>query len=266
MPDEPNKKDQDKSWKPKLGYSSIWLIIVAVAAAALFYHFLTLEDQKMLYSEFKNHLREGRVARVFIGEKTITGELKLKNSDKKPLTFTTVTVDDPELVSELEGNHVQFSGKESSAWISGLMGWVFPVLIIAVVLVLVLRRVGPSGSIMSFGKSRAKFYEEDETRVTFNEVAGIDEAKEELIEIIEFLKNPGKFTSLGGKIPKGALIVGAPGTGKTLLAKAVAGEAKVPFFSISGSAFVEMFVGVGASRVRDLFNQAQNKAPCIIFI
>lgn len=237
-----------------------------VVAGAFFYHFLTIQDETMLYSEFKHHLREGRVVKVFIGETTITGELKSTNSNKTPLTFTTVKVDDPDLVGELETHHVQYSGKESRTWISGLIGWVFLVIIFVAVLVVILRRIGPSGSIMSFGKSRAKFYEEDETKVTFNEVAGIDEAKEELIEIIEFLRNPGKFTSLGGKIPKGALLIGAPGTGKTLLAKAVAGEAKVPFLSISGSAFVEMFVGVGASRVRDLFNQAQNKAPCIIFI
>ncbi len=264
MPDEHNR--QDKSWKPRRSYLSIWFIIATVVAVALFYHFLTIEDQTMLYSEFKHYLREGKVVKVFIGEKTITGELKRIDSNKEPLTFTTVKVDDPDLLRELEANHVQYSGKESRTWIAELIGWVFPVLIIVVVLVFILRRIGPSGSIMSFGKSQAKFYEEDETKITFNDVAGIDEAKEELIEIIDFLKNPGKFTSLGGKIPKGALLVGAPGTGKTLLAKAVAGEAKVPFFSISGSAFVEMFVGVGASRVRDLFNQAQNKAPCIIFI
>jgi cell division protease FtsH len=266
MPDEPNKKDKDKSWKPKQNYSSIWIIIAILVVGAFFYHFLTIEDETMLYSEFKSHLQEGRVAKVFIGEKTITGELTSTNSDKEPLTFTTVKVDDPDLVRELENHNVQYSGKEVRTWFSGPIGWIFPIFIIGVVLIFMLRRIGPSGSIMSFGKSRAKFYEEDETRITFNEVAGIDEAKEELIEIIEFLKNPGKFTSLGGKIPKGALLVGAPGTGKTLLAKAVAGEAKVPFLSISGSAFVEMFVGVGASRVRDLFNQAQNKAPCIIFI
>jgi cell division protease FtsH len=266
MPDEPNKKNQDKSWKPKQNYSSIWIIIAILVIGAFFYHFLTIEDETMLYSEFKSHLQEGRVAKVFIGEKTITGELTSTNSDKKPLTFTTVKVDDPDLIGELEDHNVQYSGKENRTWFSGPIGWIFPIFIIGVVLIFMLRRIGPSGSIMSFGKSRAKFYEEDETKITFNEVAGIDEAKEELIEIIEFLKNPGKFTSLGGKIPKGALLVGAPGTGKTLLAKAVAGEAKVPFLSISGSAFVEMFVGVGASRVRDLFNQAQNKAPCIIFI
>jgi cell division protease FtsH len=203
---------------------------------------------------------------VFIGERSITGELKRTDSNKKPLTFTTVKIDDPELIKELEVQGVQYSGKESQTWISDIISWGIPIFLLIVILVLIFRKLGPGSSVMSFGKSRAKFYEEDEMKVTFDDVAGIDEAREELIEIIEFLKNPEKFTNLGGKIPKGALLVGPPGTGKTLLAKAVAGEAKVPFLNISGSSFVEMFVGVGASRVRDLFHQAQHKAPCIIFI
>ncbi len=220
----------------------------------------------MLYSEFKQHVQEGRVLSVFIGEGTITGKLKRASSNKDPLPFTTVKIDDPELLQVLEEQGVQYSGKESRTWMTNLISWGIPIVLLVVILLVILAKLGPGSTVMSFGKSRAKFYEEDEMKVTFDDVAGIDEAKEELMEIIEFLKTPEKFTSLGGKIPKGVLLVGAPGTGKTLLAKAVAGEAKVPFLSISGSAFVEMFVGVGASRVRDLFQQAQHKAPCIIFI
>lgn len=220
----------------------------------------------MLYSDFKEHLRAGRVVKVFIGDETITGELKQTSPGKEPPTFTTITIADPDLIKELEAFHLQYSGKESQTWLWKIAEWVIPAVIFIVILLLILRRIGPGGSLMSFGKIRARFYEEDETKITFDDVAGIDEAKQELVEIIEFLKSPDKFTNLGGKIPKGALLIGPPGTGKTLLAKAVAGEAKVPFLSISGSAFVEMFVGVGASRVRDLFYQAQNKAPCIIFI
>lgn len=220
----------------------------------------------MLYSEFKRYLREGQILRVFIGEDTLTGELKRVDANEDPFTFTTVKIEDPELIKELEVQGVEYSGKASHSWTSNLITWGIPILLLVMLWIFIVRQIGPGSSIMSFGKSRAKFYEEDEMKVTFDDVAGIDEAKEELIEIIEFLRNPEKFTSLGGKIPKGALLVGAPGTGKTLLAKAVAGEAKVPFLSISGSAFVEMFVGVGASRVRDLFHQAQHKAPCIIFI
>jgi cell division protease FtsH len=268
MPDEEkNQKSQPPSRKAKWMNALIWGAIILVVGGVLFYHFFKAKEQPILYSEFKEYLRQDQVSSVLIGEEVVTGEFKPAAAAESTFTlFKTAKVDDPELVQELEDKQVPYSGKESQTWMSGLMGWLFPIGIIIVLWLLIIRRIGPSGSIMSFGESQARFYEEDETKVTFNDVAGIDEAKEELMEIIAFLKSPEKFTSLGGKIPKGALLVGAPGTGKTLLAKAVAGEAKVPFLSISGSAFVEMFVGVGASRVRDLFKQAQNKAPCIIFI
>lgn len=266
MAEEQKKKDQGKSRKSKGLSLSIWIVVFAILGGVVFYHFLTIQDETMLYSEFKQHLREGSVLSIFIGKDTITGKLKRTSPQEKPQPFTTVKIDDPGLVPELEEQGVKYSGKQSQTWMSNLIIWGIPIALLFVIVMLILTRIGPGSTVMSFGKSRAKFYEEDEMKVTFDDIAGIDEAKEELIEIIEFLKNPEKFTNLGGKIPKGVLLVGVPGTGKTLLAKAVAGEAKVPFLNISGSAFVEMFVGVGASRVRDLFNQAQHKAPCIIFI
>ncbi len=169
-------------------------------------------------------------------------------------------------MKELETYHVKYTGKVDSKWLTNILSWIIPLVFFFFIWRILFSRIGPETSVMSFGKSRAKVYAEKEKKVTFTDVAGIDEAKEELKEVVEFLKTPGKFQRLGGKIPKGVLLVGMPGTGKTLLARAVAGEANVPFFSISGSDFVEMFVGVGAARVRDLFAQAQNHAPCIIFI
>ncbi len=266
MADDKKKKDQDKSRKPRRSILSIWLLVAVAISVAIGYQMFKSDDNTMVYSDFKEHVREGRVQNVFIGEQTITGELKQTTDTGEPVTFTTLRVDDDDLIGELEAQQIRYSGKESRTWLSNMMGWGIPIAILVVLWIVILRRIGPGSSIMAFGKSQAKFYEEDETKVTFEDVAGIDEAKEELMEVIEFLKTPEKFTSLGGKIPKGALLVGAPGTGKTMLAKAVAGEAQVPFLSISGSAFVEMFVGVGASRVRDLFDQAEHKAPCIIFI
>ncbi len=266
MSDEKKKKDLDKSRKTRRNMLSIWLLAAVAISVVITYQMIRPDDHSMIYSEFKQHLREGRVQSVFIGDKSITGELTQKTETGEALTFTTLRIDDPELIDELETQHIRYSGKESRTWLSGIISWGIPIAILVVLWIVILRRIGPGSTVMSFGKSQAKFYEEDETKVTFEDVAGIDEAKVELMEVIEFLKTPEKFTNLGGKIPKGALLVGAPGTGKTMLAKAVAGEAQVPFLSISGSAFVEMFVGVGASRVRDLFNQAEHKAPCIIFI
>ncbi len=264
---EESKKEREKPRKSRGSSFTIWALLFAIVSGVMFYHFLTLKDESMLYSDFKERLRQGTIQRVFVGDVSISGELMEKNEKGKALTFTTVKVDDPELIEILEEQGIEYSGKQSRTWISELIGWALIILFVILVLIIILRRIGgPGSSVMAFGKSQAKFYEEDDMKVTFDDVAGIEEAKEELLEIIEFLKTPDKFTNLGGKIPKGALLVGPPGTGKTLLAKAVAGEAKVPFLSISGSAFVEMFVGVGASRVRDLFEQAEDKAPCIIFI
>ena len=162
---------------------------------------------------------------------------------------------------------VKYSGEIVNRWLPELLGWILPLLFFVGIWGFFFRRMGGAeGGVMSFARSRAKIYADDEVKVRFADVAGVDEAEEELKEIVEFLKNPKKYTNLGGRIPKGVLLVGPPGTGKTLLARAVAGEAHVPFFSLSGSEFVEMFVGVGAARIRDLFQQAEAKAPCIVFI
>jgi cell division protease FtsH len=178
-----------------------------------------------------------------------------------------VRLEDPDLVKELGRLGVRYTVRPQSTWLMSLLSWVLPILLFLGLWVFLFRRMGQAGEgLMAVGKSKAKVYVEGETKVTFADVAGVEEAEQELQEVIQFLKDPGRFQTLGGKIPKGILLVGPPGTGKTLLARAVAGEAKVPFLSLSGSAFVEMFVGVGAARVRDLFSQAEKLAPCIIFI
>jgi cell division protease FtsH len=186
--------------------------------------------------------------------------------EKEPL-FSTVKLEDRDLVDRLDRQGISYRAVAEPTWLTNLLSWILPMLLLLAIWIYFFRKIGAgAGGLMSVGKSRPRLYVEDETKVTFNDVAGVEEAEEELKEIIEFLKNPGKFQVLGGKIPKGVLLVGPPGTGKTLLARAVAGEAGVPFLSLTGSDFVEMFVGVGAARVRDLFQQAQEKAPCIIFI
>jgi cell division protease FtsH len=190
----------------------------------------------------------------------------LKSGDDKR-QFTTTRVEDPKLTEELEARGVKYTGELANRWLPELLGWIVPLLFFVAIWGIFFRRMsGAEGGVMSFARSRAKIYADDEVKVRFADVAGVDEAEEELKEIVEFLKNPKKYTNLGGRIPKGVLLVGPPGTGKTLLARAVAGEAHVPFFSLSGSEFVEMFVGVGAARIRDLFQQAEAKAPCIVFI
>jgi cell division protease FtsH len=213
------------------------------------------------YSDFLQMIRTGQVAEVVIDERRIRGVIK---SSKEP--FETTRIEDPRLLEELERQGVKFAGRIETSWWSTTIGWLLPLLLIIVVWSALLRRMGPGQGAIAFERSRAKIYAEDDVKVTFADVAGIDEATEELREIVGFLKNPKKYTDLGGRIPKGVLLLGPPGTGKTLLARAVAGEAHVPFFSLSGSEFVEMFVGVGAARVRDLFAQAELRAPCIVFI
>jgi cell division protease FtsH len=220
----------------------------------------------LLYSDFKDKVAEGQVETVVISDESIVG--KTTNGE----TFSTIPVkNDPNLTELLEENGVQYSGKEADN--GNMLIWalvqILPFLLILGIAFFALRQVqkgGGAGGAMGFGKSKAKMLTEKQGRVTFEDVAGIDEAREELEEIVEFLKDPQRFSKLGGTIPKGALLVGSPGTGKTLLARAIAGEAGVPFFTISGSDFVEMFVGVGASRVRDMFEQAKKNAPCILFI
>jgi cell division protease FtsH len=218
------------------------------------------------YSQFEQLLRDGKVAEIGISDRYIQGKLKepLPNGKSQ---FVTTRVD-PQFAEELQKHGVTYTGQVESTFLRDLLSWVVPVALFFGVWTFLARRMsqGLGGGLMSIGKSKAKIYVESDTGVRFDDVAGVDEAKDELREIVDFLKDPEQYSRLGGRMPKGVLLVGPPGTGKTLLAKAVAGEAKVPFFSISGSEFVEMFVGVGAARVRDLFEQARTKAPAIIFI
>lgn len=220
------------------------------------------------YSQYQQLLRDGKVDSVGISDRTVQGILKepLPGGQKQ---FITTRVDQ-DVAQELEKYHVRFTGEIESTFFRDLLSWIMPVLLFLGVWWYIGQRIaqggGLGGGLMQIGKSKAKIYVESDTGITFADVAGVDEAKDELREVVDFLKNPIDYGRLGGRMPKGVLLVGPPGTGKTLLAKAVAGEAKVPFFSISGSEFVEMFVGVGAARVRDLFQQAHEKAPAIIFI
>jgi cell division protease FtsH len=238
------------------------LLILAIGQVYLF----TPGGRQISYSEFKQLVRSNAVAEVTVGDTTIQGVLR-SEGDRPGGAFTTTRIEDPKLVEELEANGVKFSGEVVSRWLPEILSWVVPLLLLIALWSFFFRRIGGAeGGVMSFARSKAKIFAEDDVKVSFADVAGVDEAAQELREIVEFLKTPRKYTQLGGKIPKGVLLVGPPGTGKTLLARAVAGEAKVPFFSLSGSEFVEMFVGVGAARVRDLFAQAEAKAPCIVFI
>ena len=248
-----------------LWYVLGFLLLLAVAQA----WFLGTGGRAIPYSEFKSLVRGNKVAEVTVGEQTITGRLKEASGEGRQRTdaFVTTRIEDPKLVEELEAHQVKYTGEVVSRWLPELLGWILPLLLLIALWSFFFRRIGGAeGGVMSFARSRAKIYADDDVKVSFSDVAGVDEAEEELREIVEFLKNPKKYTTLGGRIPRGVLLVGPPGTGKTLLARAVAGEAKVPFFSLSGSEFVEMFVGVGAARVRDLFSQAEAKSPCIIFI
>jgi cell division protease FtsH len=244
---------------------TIWYFVIAFLIILFIQHYMMTRktEDVISYSEFKESLRADKIKELTITQEKINGE---RETEKGLRGFTTVRVEDKDLVNELEAHHVKYTGQVDNKWLTNIVSWIIPLIFIFILWRVLFSRIGAETSVMSFGKSRAKIYAEKEKKITFTDVAGIDEAKEELKEVVEFLKTPGKFQRLGGKIPKGVLLVGMPGTGKTLLARAVAGEANVPFFSISGSDFVEMFVGVGAARVRDLFAQAQNHAPCIIFI
>jgi len=215
------------------------------------------------YSYLKQLVKENKIKAVAIGENVIKA---IPEDTEEYQLLVTTPVEDPGLIKELEEYGVEYTGMHESSFMRNFFSWVLPLLLFFFLWIIIFKKMGPGAGVMTFGKSKVKLYAEDEVKVTFKDVAGVDEAKEELREIVEFLKNPQKFHQLGGKFPKGVLLVGPPGTGKTLLARAVAGESKTPFFYISGSSFVEMFVGVGAARVRDLFTQAMDKAPCIIFI
>jgi cell division protease FtsH len=223
--------------------------------------------QVIPYSEFKASVLAGQVASVVVSSSSIRGALKNSARDgSDPIVFETIRVEDPELFAQLYDQEVEVHGENDSVSWFQVLSWVLPFFFLVPLWYFLLRSSRKSSEMMAVGRSGAKIYVENGSPVSFSDVAGVEEAKEELEEVVEFLKTPERFQKLGGKIPKGVLLVGPPGTGKTLLARAVAGEASVPFFSISGSEFVEMFVGVGASRVRDLFLQAERRAPCIIFL
>ncbi|MGD0822437.1 MAG: ATP-dependent zinc metalloprotease FtsH [Desulfomonilia bacterium] len=237
----------------------VWVVLIIQSYIASMFAVKTIP-----YSQFMMLLKTGKVTEIAVTQDKIQG--KMKDSQGKAEEFKTVRVDQ-ELSKTLEQYGVTFKGEIESTFLRDIISWVLPIFLFIGIWYLFMKRMaGQQPGFMSLGKNKAKIYMENELNVRFTDVAGVDEAKQELVEVIDFLKNPGKFGELGGKIPKGILLVGPPGTGKTLLAKAVAGESGVPFFSMSGSDFVEMFVGLGAARVRDLFVQAKEKAPCIIFI
>ncbi len=264
---------------------SIWYFVGALVVMVALQTLLLREQVLQIsYGEFKRLVEAQKVTDVVVGADEVTGTLttddlgdvltaeqvrELKQRGGQARRFRAVRVEDPKLVELLEAKNIPYAGRLATTWVSNLASWLFTLVFFVALWVFLFRRLGAGaggGGLMAIGRSKAKVYVESETKVTFADVAGIDEAKDELREVVEFLRTPERFRRLGGKIPKGVLLVGAPGTGKTLLARAVAGEAKVAFFSMSGSEFVEMFVGVGAARVRDLFEQAKQKAPCIVFI
>ena len=261
---------------------SIWYFVAAFLVLLAIENFLMgAITENLTYNEFKGLLKGGKITEVTLTDRMITGRMKqdglegllpkekieeIQRFGTGEQRFVAVRVDDSSLVKELEESKIKFAGRLENTWFTTLLSWILPALIFVGIWMFFMKRMGAASGLVSLGKSKAKVYMEKQTGVTFQDVAGIDEARAELMEIVDFLKTPDRYKRLGGKIPKGVLLAGAPGTGKTLLAKAVAGEAGVPFFSMSGSEFVEMFVGMGAARVRDLFAQAQQKAPCIIFI
>ncbi|WP_264185574.1 ATP-dependent zinc metalloprotease FtsH [Roseicella aerolata] len=250
----------------KNGRFNIAYWVAALLGLFVIQYFAAMNQQvaTIPYSQFQQLLNEGRVAEVGVSDRFMQGTLK------EPLPggqtrFATTRVD-PEIARELEGHGVRFTGQIESTLLRDILSWVIPVLLFVGIWMYLGRRMAAGGGLMQIGKSRARIYVESDTKVSFADVAGVDEAKDELREVVDFLREPERYGRLGGRMPKGVLLVGPPGTGKTLLARAVAGEAKVAFLSISGAEFVEMFVGVGAARVRDLFEQARTQAPAIIFI
>ena len=251
--------DPKDAWKHLYIIMAFWTLLMLADAFLVFGR-----PQRISYTEFKAEVAGGRVTEVAVSKKLLRGEIR-PVAGEKARPFEALRVDDPELLRDLQAHRVKVTGAEDTSLWSTAWPWLLPALF---AVFLIGRRFSSAGQgrFLSVGQSKAKIYMEKEVKVRFSDVAGVDEAKEELQEVIEFLRAPEKFRRLGGKIPKGILLVGPPGTGKTLLARAVAGEASVTFFTISGSEFVELFVGVGAARVRDLFNQAREKAPCIIFI
>jgi cell division protease FtsH len=273
--------------RQKTQFSLVYLFIALMVVFAVQSWLRAPRTVDIPMSQFLTLVREGKVLRVSLGEREIQGVLKpgalpaapagpgdklrrMLGAEQGPTMFTTARIpatDDYAVVRELEAANVEFSGRIESTFWRDLISWLVPLVLMAALWLFLMRRMGGGPTqALSFGRSKAKIYDRKELKTTFADVAGVEEATAELMEVVDFLKNPKKYQRLGGRIPKGVLLVGPPGTGKTLLARAVAGEADVPFFFLSGSEFVEMFVGVGASRVRDLFEQAKEKAPCIVFI
>jgi cell division protease FtsH len=272
----------------RIQFSLAYVLVAAVVLSFLQSWLLAPRSVELAMSKFLELLRADKIERVALTEREIRGIAKpgtlptpqgapgdrlrqMLGSDEEVRVFTVTRlpgVDEQWLIPELEKHHVEFAGRiETTFWKDLLFGWVIPLAVMIGIWMFIMRRVGGGPTqALSFGRSKHKIYDRKELKTTFTDVAGVDEAKAELVEVVDFLKNPKKYQRLGGRLPKGVLLVGPPGTGKTLLARAVAGEADVPFFTLSGSEFVEMFVGVGAARVRDLFEQAKEKAPCIIFI
>src|SRR5437762_1033318 len=278
--------------KPQLSqrfqFTLAYLLVTMVVLSFLQSWLLAPRTVELSMSQFLELLRADKIERVAITDREIRGvakpdalptapggardrlrELLGSSSEVRVFTVTRIPgIDDGRLITELEAHRVEFTGEIESTFLRDLFfGWVLPLGVMVAIWMFLMRRVGGGPTqALSFGRSKHKIYDRKELKTTFADVAGVDEAKAELVEVVDFLRNPKKYQRLGGRIPKGVLLVGPPGTGKTLLARAVAGEADVPFFTLSGSEFVEMFVGVGAARVRDLFEQAKDKAPCIIFI
>lgn len=250
---------------------SLSYLFIALAIFILLQNWLSPQINNVSYSQFKSHVAEKKINSVVISSTLLKGYEKVETNMKEPMfpkaLYVTPRIDDRNLVDFLEKNGVDIIAANENTFLRTLLSWILPTLFFVGIWMFMMKRMGQGGGgMMTLGKSKAKIIAQTDLGVDFNSVAGQDEAKVELAEVIEFLKTPEKFTRLGAKIPKGILLVGPPGTGKTLLAKAVAGESGVPFFSISGSDFIEMFVGLGAARVRDLFEQANAKAPCIVFI
>jgi cell division protease FtsH len=279
MPNQPEAPKKPTAKIPRGWRIPLWYIFLAIALLWLWQGLSHATVETIPYSDFKTYLARGEVKEADVGQDQIVGKIdpnpgkikgkppEPKDTPKEAFAFRTVRIEDRDLAKELQAAGVKFRGTRPSFLSEFLWSWILPIALMVLIWLFLIRRFRAAGeSVLSFGKSRARLVGDKQTGVTFADVAGCDEAKYELQEIVDFLKHPQRYRALGAQIPKGVLLTGPPGTGKTLLARAVAGEAGVPFFSISGSDFVEMFVGVGASRVRDLFQQAKTSAPCILFI
>ncbi len=266
-PDPKQRPEKEKEKRNPMRFSFFWVMMVLLAVLIMG-QFLAGKPEGPTNTQFRQWVEEGRLRKLFVSPKRMRGEYRetTETGEERWVRFTLPRVTLEGDIAYLRDNNVNYTPEDDSEGLWQMLWWIFPLAIIIGFWIFMMRKMNPSQQVMSFGKSKAKVYAEKEVQVNFSDVAGIDEAVEEVKEIVDFLMEPEKFQALGARIPKGVLLLGAPGTGKTLLARAVAGEAQVPFFSLSGSDFVEMFVGVGASRVRDLFKQAVAQAPCIVFI